>query len=198
MQLISFVARVAMPACNQRPGDGGKCAVALAVREGIVGPHATGAAWRTIGISGMGRKRGAASGKDADGRYRELLRESLAFREGLATRYGPELAAFLRSLPIDTLAQKRAAVRAVNIRVQSLGLAIRCPKTGLAARLVAHPGNHPDRGRFQIELLGDPPRRRTVSSPDVPPLELMPEPPETGAEDTPRDTRQEQQGDKGE
>lgn len=106
----------------------------------------------------------------------------MAFREKLATRYGPQLAAFLRSLPIETLAEKRAAVHAVNLRLRSLGLAIRDPKTGLASRLVAHPGNHPERGRFQLELLGDPPRRRTVSTPDVPPLTLMPEPPEPGAE----------------
>ena len=87
------------------------------------------------------------------------------------------LVAFVRALPIETLAEKRTAVKAVNGRLRSLGLAIRCPKTGLAARLVAHPGNHPERGRFQIELLGDPPRRRTFSTPDPPPLELMPEPP---------------------
>ena len=91
------------------------------------------------------------------------------------------LVAFVRALPIETLAEKRTAVKAVNGRLRSLGLAIRCPKTGLAARLVAHPGNHPERGRFQIELLGDPPRRRTFSTPDPPPLELMPEPPEAGA-----------------
>ncbi len=138
----------------------------------------------------MGRKRKTAAGEDVEGLYRELLGESLAFRERLAAQYAPELTAFLRSFPLETLAQKRTAVRAVNGRLKSLGLAIRCPKTGLAARLVAHPGNHPDVGRFQFELLGDPPRRRTVSTPDPPPLELMPEPPEAGAEDF----RQEQQG----
>jgi hypothetical protein len=126
----------------------------------------------------MGRKRKPAAGKDMDGLYRELLKESLSFRERLATQYAPEVTAFLRSLPIETLAQKRAAVRAVNGRLQSIGLCIRCPKTGLAARLVAHPGNHPEVGRFQFELLGDPPRRRTVSTPDPPMLELMPEPPD--------------------
>ena len=107
----------------------------------------------------MGRKRKPAAGEDVDSLYRKLLGESVTFRETLATRYGPELTAFLRSLPLETLAGKRAAVRAVNGRLQSLGLCIRCPKTGLAARLVAHPGNHREIGRFQFELLGDPPPR---------------------------------------
>jgi len=133
----------------------------------------------------MGRIKRPAAGEEPEASYRALLKESLAFREGLAARYGPVLDAFVRALPIETLAEKRTAVKAVNGRLRSLGLAIRCPKTGLAARLVAHPGNHPERGRFQIELLGDPPRRRTVSTPDLPPLELMPEPPEAGADDPP-------------
>jgi hypothetical protein len=132
-----------------------------------------------------------------DAIYRELLGESLAFREKLATRYGPELTAFLRSLPIDTLAEKRGAVQAVNMRLRSLGLAIRCPKTGLAARLVAHPGNHPERGRFQLELLGDPPRRRTVSTPDVPPLTLMPEPPQHQPDEVAEDKQPDQGDDQG-
>jgi len=123
----------------------------------------------------MGRKRRPADADDPEALYRALIAESLAFREKLAARYGAALSAFLRSLPVGTLAEKREAVRVVNGRLRSLGLVIHCPKTGVAARLLAHPGNHPELGRFQIELL-DGTRRRTVSTPDPPPLDLMPEP----------------------
>lgn len=123
----------------------------------------------------MARKRQAA-GDNPESVYRTLLAESVVFREGLAARYGPSVNAFLRSLPLATLLEKRRAVTALNARLLTLGLCIRCPKTGLPARLVAHPGNHPDIGRFQIELLGAG-RRRTVSTPEPPILELMPSPP---------------------
>jgi hypothetical protein len=133
--------------------------------------------------AGMGRTRRQPVGEDPEALYLELLAQSVSFRERLAARYASAVNTFLRSLPIETIGEKREAVRAVNGRLRSLGLAIRCPKTGLPARLVAHPGNHPEQGRFQIEILGAE-RRRTVSAPEPPPLELMPEPPEEGAGDS--------------
>ena len=121
----------------------------------------------------MARKRPIEA--DPETLFRQLLAESSVFREALAARDGAALNAYLQSFPLGTLAGKREAVTAVNARLRALGLAIRCPKTAQPARLVAHLGDHPDVGRFQIELLG-PDRRRTVSSPEPPVLDLVPEP----------------------
>jgi hypothetical protein len=95
----------------------------------------------------MGRTRRPAADDESTAIYRKLLAESLAYRGRVAARYGPVVSAFLRSLPLGTIAEKRQAVRVVNGRLRSLGLAIRCPRTGLPARLVAHPGNHPETPR---------------------------------------------------
>jgi hypothetical protein len=100
------------------------------------------------------------------------------FGEQLAARYAAALGTFLRLLTVETIGDKREVLRAVNGRLQLLGLAIGCRKPGFAARLAAHRGNPPERGRFQIEILGAE-RRRTVST-SPPPVELMPEPPEEG------------------
>ena len=53
------------------------------------------------GADGMGRIKHPAAGEKPEASYSALLKESLAFREGLAARYGPVLIAFVRALPID-------------------------------------------------------------------------------------------------
>jgi hypothetical protein len=67
-----------------------------------------------------------------------------------------------------TLGEKQELCRWANRELRSKGLAIRCPKTGQIAFIYGDRGNHPEIGRFQLELAG---RRRghqrTLSQPTV-------------------------------
>jgi hypothetical protein len=104
--------------------------------------------------------------------FDHLLALAVAVREELATRLSPRLSAQVRAVPHDTYAEKQELAKWVNGQLRQLGLAVRCPKTGRAAILVADLGPNPEKGRFQIQTVHD--RKRTLSSVDLPDFSLMP------------------------
>lgn len=109
----------------------------------------------------------------------EALRQRLIdarklFHELLAERLTPAFNGHLAALPHETLEEKQALTRHANAEMRSLGLAIKCPRTGRPAMLHADRGRDPDTGRFQVALIGsDGERARTVSANSLLALELM-------------------------
>ena len=104
--------------------------------------------------------------------YKEL-RESV---QALAIqRLEPAINQAATNTPHATLAEKQSLCRWINkeLRDTSLGLVIRCPKTGLPSAVHAGPGGNAAIGHFQIEVYGD--HRRTKSSIALPQLTLMAE-----------------------
>ncbi len=96
------------------------------------------------------------------------------FRREMAARLQPLLNVHIQAMPHDTYEEKKALARLVNDELRRFDLAIKCPKTGLPALLVGDPGNHPEIGRFCIEIKAeDGKRKRTVNTPQLPQLELM-------------------------
>ena len=76
--------------------------------------------------------------EDYGRRYAQMVELSHTFRASLAAAMEPLLNARLKAkTPQDTYEQKHALVAWVNHELRLLGLAIRCPKTGLPAILVA-------------------------------------------------------------
>lgn len=96
------------------------------------------------------------------------------FHEQVAIQVAPLLNKYLEKVPKSTLQEKQELAKWVNAELRSLGLAVRCPKTGQAAMLRADPGHDEEHGRFQIALISnDLARKRTVSSPELFQLDLM-------------------------
>lgn len=111
------------------------------------------------------------------GTRREWLRRlDVGIRNMIARSLGPALNEHLAAAAQSTYDEKRALARWVNGELRSLGLAIQCPKTGLPAFLVGHPGGAPGVGRFHIEVVESGQVRRTVTSTSLPVLALMAEP----------------------
>ncbi len=104
--------------------------------------------------------------------FDHLLALAVAVREELAGRLGPRLLAHARSLPQAAYAEKQELAKWVNGQLRQLGLAVRCPKTGRAAILLADHGPNPEKGRFQVQTAHD--RKRTLSSVELPEFALMP------------------------
>jgi hypothetical protein len=93
----------------------------------------------------------------------------------LIERFEPAFNAQLASMPQATREEKKELCRWANAELRSLGLAIRCPKTGHAAILHTDLGYRPEAGCFQLELTGqEHGRRRTRTFVSLIPLELMP------------------------
>jgi hypothetical protein len=101
-----------------------------------------------------------------------LREESHASRMRLAAELAPALNAKMQAMPHDTLDQKKELGQWVNDELEPLGLAVRCPKTGLPAKLRGLPGNWPGVGRFGIEVYSDGKRRMTTVSDKLPELTL--------------------------
>lgn len=105
---------------------------------------------------------------------------SRAFHQVLAEVLQPRLNAYVKTLPQETLADKRSIATWVNAELRKLGLTIRCPKTGNPAILVADTQDrvHGHITRFRLEARDDRGRNvRSCTSPTVPELELMKDPP---------------------
>jgi len=97
-------------------------------------------------------------------------------RSEIAAYLGPALNAHCSTLPQQTYDEKRALAKWVNAELRQFGLAIKCPKTGQSAYLVAHPGGRPGIGRFHLEVAGpDGSPQRTLTSAVLPELALIPE-----------------------
>jgi hypothetical protein len=104
--------------------------------------------------------------------FDHLLALAVAVREELAARLAPRLAVQARAMPHGTYAEKQELAKWVNGQLRQLGLAVRCPKTGRAAILVADHGPNPEKGRFQVQTVHD--RKRTLSSVELPEFALLP------------------------
>lgn len=99
-----------------------------------------------------------------------------ATRSAVAQALEPSLNRRVGELPSATYEDKRVLARWVNAELREFGLAIRCPKTSLAAHLVADQGRDPQVGRFQLEVTGPSGLpKRTLSAVVLPALELMPD-----------------------
>jgi hypothetical protein len=97
-------------------------------------------------------------------------------RAAIARSFESALNERAASLPGDTYEDKKVVARFVNSELREFGLAIRCPKTGLPAFLVAHPGGRPGIGRYHLEVVEFGKPRRTVTSSELPEsLKLMPD-----------------------
>jgi hypothetical protein len=109
---------------------------------------------------------GAVAGKLSDAHR--------GFRRAVAEVLEPALNAQAGATPHDTYDGKREVARWVNEELRGHGLAVKCPKTGQPALLVADPGQDGGRGRFQFDILTAAGRRkRTLSSVELPRLELI-------------------------
>jgi hypothetical protein len=93
-----------------------------------------------------------------------------ALNVSIIRRLEPVFNRVLSDAPQATLEEKQALSRWANAELRAMQLAIKCPKTGEPASLRAAPGNHPQIGRFQIELLEG--QRAVTSSPQLPFIEL--------------------------
>ena len=95
-------------------------------------------------------------------------------RSEVAAALQSRLNAHLLSFPHETYAEKQEIASWVNEELRRLGLAIRCPKTGEPAILVADvQGGVDSPSRFRLEITDKDGRRaRTFSSRNLPELEL--------------------------
>lgn len=97
-------------------------------------------------------------------------------RSAVVIAFEPVLNEMAQSLPQATYEEKKALAKWVNAEIRELGLAIRCPKTGLPGILRGHAGGIPGVGRFHVEVTdAQGVQRRTVTSTTLPKLDLMPD-----------------------
>jgi hypothetical protein len=110
--------------------------------------------------------------------YETIRREVEQYRSDVAKRFTPIFNARFASTPHQSYEQKKALCRWANEQLRELGLAVKCPKTGLPAIYVADTGPHPERGRFRLKVTTEDGKlRHTLTALEVPTVELMPDPP---------------------
>lgn len=100
----------------------------------------------------------------------EISREC---RGQIAARLQPALNAHLQAMPHDDYEGKKEVARLANSEAERFGLAVKCPKTGLPAKLRAQTGNWPGIGRFAFEVYVDGKRSTPSASDKLPELELI-------------------------
>jgi len=109
--------------------------------------------------------------------YASLRQYFLAQREALtnltARNLRDALNAHIASLPKDSYEQKRQLATWLNTELRSLGVAIRCPKTGLPTYLRAHIGREPTVGRFRLDYWDGSVRQHPASFNELPPFEFI-------------------------
>jgi hypothetical protein len=101
----------------------------------------------------------------------ELL---LLARQEMAERLSGPLNTKVHRMPQETYEQKKSIASWVNATLREVGLAIRCPKTGRPAILIADIRNSPeDSSRFRLEITEEDGRKvRTWSSNNLTDLEF--------------------------
>lgn len=124
------------------------------------------------------RLRGLISVGSHDSFESELkaLRELTSLtKDEVAARLEPAMGRHLKDLPQDTYEERQSLASWVNGTLRELGLAIRCPKTGKPAILVAdRRGGDDESVRMRLEVRAEDGRRiRTFTSNDLPTLRLM-------------------------
>ncbi len=101
----------------------------------------------------------------------------LAQREALtslsARHLRDPLNTHIASLPKDSYEEKRQLAIWLNSELRSLGLAIRCPKTGLPTYIHAHIGREPTVGRFRLDYWDGSVRQHPASFNELPPLDFI-------------------------
>jgi hypothetical protein len=107
--------------------------------------------------------------------YRALVELSHDFRQEVADVLQPRLNRQLQTMAQDTYEEKRLLASWVNNELHQIGLAIKCPKTGKPATLVADiRGGRTDSSRFRLDVRNDDGRHiRTVTVNQLPELELI-------------------------
>tara|TARA_R110002111_G_scaffold18776_8_gene45909 strand:+ start:160 stop:666 length:507 start_codon:yes stop_codon:yes gene_type:complete len=93
------------------------------------------------------------------------------FHEVLAERLRDSFNDHLASEPHESAIEKRSLSRAANADLRGLGLAIKCPKTGEPAHLRGVADT--ETGRFQLCLTANSSYARSVTSKQLPTLDLM-------------------------
>lgn len=116
---------------------------------------------------------------DYNGQVERLRALRSSFHEELAAAFEPIFNAALEAAPHEDLESKRALCTAANDTLKSLGLAIRCPRTGQPVIMVADNRYEGDEaGRFRLEMRARSGHHatRTLSSPTLVQFELMEDP----------------------
>lgn len=79
--------------------------------------------------------------------------------------------------PHATYAEKRELANWINAELRGMGLALKCPRSGLPSILHASIGHLPEVGRFRFDSVDETGRRNNYSaSVDLPHLEPVPDP----------------------
>lgn len=79
----------------------------------------------------------------------------------------------VRTTPHSSPEERKSLARWINAECSALGLAVRCPNTGLPCTIVTAPTENPEVVRFRFRPFGDL-GRRTFSSVELPEIVLMP------------------------
>jgi hypothetical protein len=108
-------------------------------------------------------------------RYEAIKEKSRRFAHEKASRLQHDLNLEARSMPHETYADKQALAAWVNEHLHGIGLALKCPKTGRPALLVADVKDKKgDISRFRFEITDERGRKkRTYTSRTLPELELI-------------------------
>lgn len=110
--------------------------------------------------------------RQARGEATEIIH---AFHDELARALTPRLNGVIATMPKAALADRRALASWCNSELRELGLAIKCPRTGRPAILVAD-SRDGEQGRFRLQVRderGTVHRTWTSSAPTLPELELV-------------------------
>jgi hypothetical protein len=106
--------------------------------------------------------------------YAKVAEVMLLTRREMAERLSGPLSAKVHRMPQETYEQKKSIASWVNSTLREVGLAIRCPKTGRPAILIADIRNSPeDSSRFRLEITDEDGRKvRTWTGSNLTDLEL--------------------------
>lgn len=109
--------------------------------------------------------------------YKQVLRQLQEARElvheEVSRRLEIPLREYLEGRPQGTIRERQNLSRELNADLRSLGIAIKCPRTGEPGILQIDSGYRPQ-GRYQILIHDDKGYRRTVSATKLPVFELRP------------------------
>jgi hypothetical protein len=112
--------------------------------------------------------------------YTALLEIRKLFHAEVASALAPVLNEYAKQQPQTTVDERRELAASINNDLRSLGMTLKCPKTGLPVTMIVDTQDaaHPDVSRFRLERRDDRGRKiRTFTSGDLPDLELMEDPP---------------------
>jgi hypothetical protein len=108
-------------------------------------------------------------------RYEAIKEKSRRFAQEKASRIQYDLNLEVQSMPQETYTDKQALAAWINEHLHGIGLALKCPKTGRPAIIVADvKDKKSDISRFRFEITDERGRkRRTFTSRTLPQLELI-------------------------